>query len=115
LVAAVRAAGLNRQHFQPELRAVFEFVVRSDRDRILRTAQNGGNDLGRVYRLGIELSHAQALHLGRQIRESVPSFTTIVPALLKTPPLMELLPAIVSRTLASRPGSRITRGQGGWE
>jgi hypothetical protein len=42
----------------------------SDRDQILLRVQNGG-DLGRLFRLGIVLSDAQMLHLGRQIAESI--------------------------------------------
>jgi hypothetical protein len=71
LLPTVRAAGVNRQHFQPDFRAAFDFVVGSDRDRILRAVQSGGEEVGRLFRLAIELSHGQALHLARQISESI--------------------------------------------
>src|SRR5882757_9346915 len=61
-----------RRHRRPsELATVFDFALKSDRDEIRRAVQNGGDDVGRLFRLGVELSDAQALHLGRQIRESV--------------------------------------------
>jgi len=50
---------------------VFDFAVRSDRDEIRRAIQNGGDDVGRLFRLGVELSHPQTLQLARQIKESV--------------------------------------------
>jgi hypothetical protein len=60
--SAVRAANLNPQHFPRELAAAFAVAIAGDRDQILRTVQNGSNEVGRLYRLGIELSnlsHAQ--------------------------------------------------------
>jgi hypothetical protein len=33
--------------------------------------QNGGDDVGRLYRLGVELNHAQARQLAQQIQESI--------------------------------------------
>jgi hypothetical protein len=71
LSPTVRIAGLGRHHFPRELAVVYDFAVRSDKDEIRRTVQNGGNDVSRLFRLGIALSHAQALQLARQIQESI--------------------------------------------
>jgi len=70
LSSTIRVAGLGRHHFSPELAAVYDFALRSDRDEIRRAVQKGGDDVGRLYRLGVELSHAQALQLARQIQEA---------------------------------------------
>jgi hypothetical protein len=71
LSPVIRLAGLSRRHFPPKLAAAFDFALRSDRDQIRRAVQNGGDDVGRLYRLGIELNHAQARQLARQIQESI--------------------------------------------
>jgi AraC-like DNA-binding protein len=71
LSSVIRVAGLSRHHFPTELTSVFDFAVRSDRNEIRRAVQNSGDDVGRRFRLGVELGHAQALQLARQIKESV--------------------------------------------
>jgi hypothetical protein len=58
-------------YFSPKLAGVFEFALRGDRDQTLRIVREGGGEIARLYRLGIHLSHGQALQLGRQIRESL--------------------------------------------
>jgi hypothetical protein len=71
LSPVIRLAGLNRHHFPFELATAFDFALRSDKDEIRRAVQNGGDDVGRLYRLGVELNHAQARQLARQIQESI--------------------------------------------
>jgi hypothetical protein len=71
LAAAARTVGLTRQQVHPELRSAFEFAVRSDRDQIRRAVQNGEGEVARLYRLGVELGHAQARQIARQISESI--------------------------------------------
>jgi hypothetical protein len=71
LSSVIRVASLSRHHLPSELATVFDFALRSDRDGIRRAVQNGIVDVGRLFRLGVELSHAQVLQLARQIKESV--------------------------------------------
>jgi len=71
LSPVVRLAGLSRRHFPSELAGVFDFAVRSDKDEIRRAVQNRGDDVGRLFRLGVELNHAQAQQLAQQIQESI--------------------------------------------
>jgi hypothetical protein len=83
---------------------VFDFAVRSDRDQIRLTVQNGGDDVGRLYRLGIELSHGQALQLGRQIRESLDRERSWVKASGAEEPL-----ALTARLTGAVPDALTTR------
>jgi hypothetical protein len=46
-------------------------ALRGDRDQTRRKVPEGGNHPCRLYWLGVELSHGQALSLGRQIAESI--------------------------------------------
>jgi hypothetical protein len=52
-------------------RGIGGFALRSDRDEIRRRMQNGSDNVGRLCRLPVELSHAHALQLARQIKESI--------------------------------------------
>jgi hypothetical protein len=71
LASAVRLAGLDEQYIDPVLRLVFEFAVHSDRDQIRRAVLSGNGDAARLFRSGVEIGHAQALQLARQISESI--------------------------------------------
>jgi hypothetical protein len=54
LVPTVRVAGLNPKHFPRELAAAFAVAIAGDRDQVSRTVKNGSNEVGRLYRLGVE-------------------------------------------------------------
>jgi hypothetical protein len=55
------------------------FKRRQGRAYDLRVDRKGGGEIGRLYRLGIHLSHGQALQLGDRSIWSLPDQTPLAP------------------------------------
>jgi hypothetical protein len=104
LVAVVGIAGLTTDYFPSQLADAFEFALRGDRDQTLRIVREGGGEIARLYRLGIQLSHGQALQLGRQIRESLDRERSWVKASGAEEPL-----ALTARLTGAVPDALTTR------
>lgn len=96
----VRVVGLTKDYFPPQLADAFEFALKGDRDRTLRIVQQGGGEIGRLYRLCVQLSHGQALQLARQIRESLDRERTWMKASRAEQPLARTTMGAVPNALA---------------
>ena len=76
-------AGLTTGYFPARLAGTFALALRGDRDQTLRIVRAGGGEIGRLYRLCVQLSQGQALQLGRQI-QSATNGTEMSPVQLDT-------------------------------